>query len=67
MTLKPKDQQALTDATEARRRAEGDALTASKAQYAAIRRAAKNGASLREIAEAAGLSHQMVHKIVGTK
>lgn len=63
VVLKPTDAQALAEATATRRRAEDDALRASKAQYAAIRHAVKNGASLREVAEAVGMSHQMVHKI----
>lgn len=67
MTLKPKDQEALEAARKALSLAEWASDRAAQQRAKAIRRAAQNGASLREIADVTGISFQMVHKIVGTK
>lgn len=67
MTLKPKDAEALEEARDAVYEATNHRLLAEQNRTKAIRKAAKNGATLREIAEIVQLSHQAVHKIVGGK
>jgi hypothetical protein len=63
------DREVLEDALRARDESIGRQLDAERAQVNyqhAIRRLHASGASLREIAEALGLSHQRVHQIVET-
>lgn len=65
MTL---EEQALADAQAARERLEAlqDEVESARAEYhRAIRRLHLAGASLREIADVLGLSHQRVHQLVG--
>ncbi len=63
----PVDQNLLAEASAAARRVTGleDQLDRAKAEYRrAVRRLHLAGASMREIAEALGISHQRIHQII---